>query len=146
MLLMRSMGMMRSAPKKGLDSPKVTEPAAATADGEVLAVAMPGIAELGELVAPPPLPPPLTKRNAASTSLTDACLSGNTPTDMPLSKSTSKVLTKSIQPSAWVRVPIMTSRLRTVSTRTMASDETMGRKMEAISPAPMYCSGMMTAP
>ena len=144
---MRSIGMMRSAPKNGLDSPNVTELAADTAAGEVLAVAVPGTAELGRLPVPVPLlPPPLTSRSAASTSLTDACLSGNTPTDMPLSKSTSKVFTKSIQPSAWVRVPIITNRLRTVSTRTIASDDTMGRRMEAISPAPMNCRGMMTAP
>ena len=88
----------------------------------------------------------LTKRKAASTSLTDACFRGNTPTDMPLSKSTSKVLTNSIQPSACVRVPIMTKRLRTVSTRTRASAGTIGRRMVAISPAPMYCKGIMTAP
>ena len=145
-LLMRSIGMIRRAPKKGLDSPKVAEPAAATAAGEVVAVAVPGSAEPGKGLALPALPPPLTKRSAASTSFTVACLSGNTPTDIPLSKSTSKVFTKSIQPSAWVRVPIMTNKLRTVSTRTMASGATIGRRMEAISPAPMYCRGMITAP
>ena len=52
----------------------------------------------------------------------------------------------SSQPSAWVRVPTITSKLRTVSTRTMDSGDDMGRKMAAISPAPMYLSGTTMAP
>ena len=147
MLLMRSIGMMRRAPKSGLASPKAAAPAAADA-------ALPDESDTppdgAEPVAPEALDavalPPLTNRKAASTSLTEAYLRGKTPTDMPLSKSTSKVLTNSIQPSAWVRVPIMTSRLRTVSTRTRASAATIGRRMAAISAAPMYCRGMMTVP
>ena len=144
------MGMMRKAPKSGLPSPKADIPDAAEA-AEAAALEDKETPPAG--VAPPApvavagaAPPPLTSLKATSTSLTDAYLSGNTPTDMPLSKSTSKVLTNSIQPSAWVRVPIMTSRLRTLSTRTNASGATMGRRMEAISAAPMYCRGIITAP
>ena len=89
---------------------------------------------------------PESMRRAASASRAVAYLSGKTPTDMPRSRLTSKVLTMSIQPSAWARVPCMTRMLRTVSTRTMASAAAMGRRMAAISLAPRYCSGMMTAP
>ena len=141
MLLIRSIGMMRNAPKNGLPSPKLAGTADCAAPGALAAK----VEDCCEAASPAPLPP-LTNLSAASTSLVLAYLRGNTPTDMPLSKSTSKVLTSSIQPSACVRVPIMTKRLRTVSTRTKASAETIGRRIDAISPAPMYCNGMMTAP
>ena len=105
-------------------------------------------APAGAAAAPaaPAVLPPESMRKAASTSLAEVCLSGNTPTDMPRSRLTSKVATRSIQPSASARVPRMTMMLRTGSTRTMASAETSGRRMLAISPAPRYCSGMITAP
>jgi len=75
-----------------------------------------------------------------------ANLSGNTPTDMPLSRSTSNVLTMSSQPSAWVRLPASTSRLRNVSTRRMPVGGMRGLRMAAISGAPMYLSGTITVP
>ena len=89
---------------------------------------------------------PLKIRKAASISFAVMYLSGNTPTDMPLSKSTSNVETMSIQPSAWVRLPTSTSRFRTVSTRKIASGAASGLKMAAISAAPINFNGIMTVP
>ena len=146
MLLRRSMGITRSAPNKGFASPSdagnvAAEPPAAA--GAVLAVAP----VLGAAPAPAAgAPPPLMRLRAASTSLMDAYLRGNTPTDMPLSKSTSNVATRSSQPSACVRVPASTSKLRRLSTRTSESACIMGRKMVAISAAPMNCRGTTIAP
>ena len=142
MLLMRSIGMIRTAPKNGFDS--------AIAD----AAAPPPLAlEAAPAGFAPPCaldawaaPPPVISRRACSTSRTVACLRGTIPTDIPLSKLTSKVLMISSHPSAWVRVPPSTSRLRRVSTRSSASGAIMGRRMVAISAAPMYCRGTITAP
>jgi hypothetical protein len=90
--------------------------------------------------------PPESMRRALSISAALVYLSGNTPTDMPRRRLTSKVLTRSSQPSASARVPRMMSTLRRLSTRTMASEATMGCRILAISPAPRYSSGMMMVP
>ena len=139
-LLMRSMGSMRRAPKSG----NAVADASAARAAAAAAAAAPGPPPVGAGVAA--APPDPSSRMAASTSPAVTYFKGNTPTDMPLSKSTSKVDTMSSQPSAWLRVPTSTSKLRTESTRTMASGGAMGRKMLAISGAPMNLRGTTTAP
>ena len=144
---MFSMGRMRKAPSRptsaGMAVALFAAPApalAALAPPKGVGAAVPG-ARAGLVTLPP-----LIMRMAFSTSWVLTCLSGNTPTDMPLSRSTSKVLMMSSQPSIWGRVPVITIKLRSVSTRTTASAGAMARKMVAISLAPMFLSGMTTAP
>src|SRR6218665_1521051 len=144
MLLMRSMGSTRTAPANGSGmlsaGPAAVPPGAAPG----MAMALTGLSAAWLFWRG--APPVLNHCSAASTSLTETYLSGKTPTDMPLRRLTSKVLMMSSQPSAWARLPASTSRLRTVSTRIKASGGTIGRRMVAISAAPMYCKGTSTAP
>ena len=150
---MRSMGITRSAPNSGLFSARAAPLAVFVARVWAVGAGCAGLAPgvpVGVTGALPgaavPAAPATSSCNAASTSCALTCLRGNTPTDMPCSKLTSNVLTKSSHPSACEREPASTSRLRTVSTRTRLSAGTIGRKIEAISVAPMYCSGTMMAP
>ena len=135
------MGRMRTAPKSGKFSGKVL--AAAASPARAPPGAEPAPPAPADAAAPPE---PDINRKAASTSRVVAYFRGNTPTDMPLSKSTSKVETMSNQPSACVRLPARINRFRTLSTRHKASGGNMGLRMAAISAAPMYCSGTMIAP
>ena len=137
------MGMMRTAPKKGDDSGK---PVAAAAAGAAEAAGVPCNGAAPVRACAPAAPEPDMRRRAVSTSAMVACLSGNTPTDMPLSKFTSKVEMTSSHPSAWVRLPASTSRLRALSARMSESAPSMGLRMVAISAAPMYCSRTTMAP
>ena len=81
---------------------------------------------------------------AAAVSSTSLCSRGKKPTDIPASRSTSKVAIMSSQPPSWARVPASTSRLRIESTRTNALCSARGSSMSRMASAAMNCRGTTT--
>ena len=137
MLLMRSIGRMRTPPNRAGVSTGEATGAAPGAGGDPAAPLPPAGAAAA---------PGVTMRSADSTSRIEAYFNGKTPIDMPFIRSMSNVEITSSQPSTWLRVPMKTSKLRRVSTRTKASGGSMGLRIDAISAAPMFSSGTITVP